>query len=170
MSSFQNPSSKLSKKPKISVRPIWRKKLNNCHSQHVDEFEMPTPIHKPPSPTNEYPKEDSPKAPSHQPSPQCHSPPLIDPYLEVVLEATQDNNQTQPTSSQSSNTTKGLLSQDIDHLYDLSNLLEMHLQNHVMAPLPPLPYPPPMHHTLTLDQVNFHGSYCSDCLYNRNKF
>ncbi|GKB85821.1 hypothetical protein Tco_0958093, partial [Tanacetum coccineum] len=39
---------------------------------------------KPPSPSNEPPKEDSLKASSKRLSPLSHSIPLIDPYLEVV--------------------------------------------------------------------------------------
>nr|GEY52041.1 hypothetical protein [Tanacetum cinerariifolium] len=92
MSSSQKPSSKLSKKPKISVRSIWRKKMNSCHSQSEDEVETPTSMHKPSSPCNEPSKKDSSKALSNQPSPQCHSPPLIDPYIEIALQATQEDN------------------------------------------------------------------------------
>ncbi|GJY60476.1 hypothetical protein Tco_0461133 [Tanacetum coccineum] len=98
MSSSQTPSSKLSKKPKISVRPIWRKKLNNCHSQHEDEVKTPTPMpkSKPPSPSNEPPKDASLKAPPRLLSSPSHSTQPVDPYLNVVLEVTQDDNQTQP--------------------------------------------------------------------------
>ncbi|GJS71311.1 hypothetical protein Tco_0704152 [Tanacetum coccineum] len=103
---------------------------------------------KPPYPCNEPPKEDFPKAPSNQPSPQCHSPPLINPYIEVTLQATQDDNQTLPPPPQSPNTNRGLHAQEIDHSHDLSNLLEMHLQNHMTNALPPTPLTPPMPHTI----------------------
>ncbi|GJR94669.1 hypothetical protein Tco_0266843 [Tanacetum coccineum] len=96
MSSSQNPSSKAPKKPKISVRPIWRKKLNTFHSTNLNEIDTPTPMPKPPSLYNEPSKEDFPIAPSNQASPQPYSPPLIDPYIDVVLEANRNNNQTQP--------------------------------------------------------------------------
>nr|GEX11500.1 hypothetical protein [Tanacetum cinerariifolium] len=96
MPSSQTPSSKVSKKPKISVRPIWRKKLNTLHSSKLNEIVTLTPMPKPLSPCNETSKEDSPIAPSNQASPQPYSPPLIDPYADVVLEANQTKNQTQP--------------------------------------------------------------------------
>ncbi|GJV87143.1 hypothetical protein Tco_1531081 [Tanacetum coccineum] len=96
MPSPKNPLSKLSKKPKISVRPVWRKKLNYCNSSNVGEVDTPTPMPKPPSPCNELSKESSPIAPSNQASPQHHSPLLIDPYVDVVLQASQTRNETQP--------------------------------------------------------------------------
>ncbi|GKD72073.1 hypothetical protein Tco_1330355 [Tanacetum coccineum] len=96
MSSPKNSLSKLSKKPKISVRPVWRKKLNYCNSSNEDEVDMPTPMPKPSSPCNELSKEISPIAPSNHASPQPQSPPLIDPYVDVVLQANQNHNETQP--------------------------------------------------------------------------
>ncbi|GJU09191.1 hypothetical protein Tco_1125621 [Tanacetum coccineum] len=45
---------------------------------------------KPPSPFNELSKESSPIAPSKQASPQPYPPPLIDPYVDVVLQANQN--------------------------------------------------------------------------------
>ncbi|GKE33390.1 hypothetical protein Tco_1452712 [Tanacetum coccineum] len=101
MSSSQNSSSKTSKKPKISVRPVWRKKLNTCHSSNLNEVDTPTPMPKPLSPCNEPSKEDSPIAPSNQASPQPYSPPLIDPYIASILQPQsppppQGDNQTQP--------------------------------------------------------------------------
>ncbi|GJT61986.1 hypothetical protein Tco_1005519 [Tanacetum coccineum] len=50
---------------------------------------------KPPSTHNTPSKENSFIAPSNQASPQHHSPPLIDPYVDVVLQANQNHNQTQ---------------------------------------------------------------------------
>ncbi|GJT97171.1 hypothetical protein Tco_1092689 [Tanacetum coccineum] len=72
MSSSQHPPSKFSKKPKISVRPIWRKKMSTCHPSN--EFDTPTPMPKPPSPCNEPSKENSHGAQSNQASPQPYSP------------------------------------------------------------------------------------------------
>ncbi|GJR26814.1 putative reverse transcriptase domain-containing protein [Tanacetum coccineum] len=69
MSSSQNPPSELSKKPKISIRPIWRKKMNSCHSPSENEVDTPTSMSKPPSPCNGPPKEGLPQAHSNQPSP-----------------------------------------------------------------------------------------------------
>ncbi|GJV41207.1 hypothetical protein Tco_1419647 [Tanacetum coccineum] len=96
MSSSQNPSSKALKEPKIFVRPIWRKKLNTCHSSNLNEIDTPTPMPKHPSPCNESSKENSLKALSNQASPQPYSPPSISPYIDVFLEANHNNNQTQP--------------------------------------------------------------------------
>ncbi|GJX85815.1 putative ribonuclease H-like domain-containing protein [Tanacetum coccineum] len=50
---------------------------------------------KPPSPHNTPSKENSSIAPSNQASPQHYSPLLIDPYVDVVLEANQNHNKTQ---------------------------------------------------------------------------
>ncbi|GJY63603.1 hypothetical protein Tco_0465063 [Tanacetum coccineum] len=91
---------------------------------------------KPPSLSNEPPNDASPKSPSHQLSSPSHSTQLIDPYLEVVFEATQDDNQPLHPQSQTPNLTRGLIAQEINHLHDLSNLIEMHLQNLIMAPSP----------------------------------
>ncbi|GJU06621.1 hypothetical protein Tco_1123051 [Tanacetum coccineum] len=78
---------------------------------------------KPPSPSSEPPKEDSPKSPSNQLSPPSHYIPLNDPYLEVILRETQEDNQTQPPPPHSPNSTRGLISQEINHLQNLSNLI-----------------------------------------------
>ncbi|GKA60380.1 hypothetical protein Tco_0759787 [Tanacetum coccineum] len=69
--------------------------MNSCHSQSENEVETPTSMSKSPSPCNEPPKEGLPKAHSNQPSPQSHPPPLIDPYIDVDLQAPQDDNHTQ---------------------------------------------------------------------------
>ncbi|GJS91016.1 hypothetical protein Tco_0773652 [Tanacetum coccineum] len=109
MSSSQHPPSKLSKKPKISVRPVWIKKMSTCHPSN--EFDTPTPMPKPLSPCNEPSKENSPIAQSNQASPQPYSPinlaspqpyspPLSDPCVTRVSQAQippQSVNQTQFT-------------------------------------------------------------------------
>ncbi|GKE56424.1 hypothetical protein Tco_1495609 [Tanacetum coccineum] len=165
MSSPKNPLSKLSKKPKISVRPVWRKKLNYCNSSNVDEFDTPTPMPKPPSPCNELSKESSPIAPSNQASPQPHSPPLIDPYVDVVLQANQNHNETQPQLPPSP--TRDMVIDEINQLQDLSNLLAMHLLNHTTNPTPSTPLLP---HTITFDQVENHVGYYLCCRYNQAQF
>ncbi|GKF55879.1 hypothetical protein Tco_0166219, partial [Tanacetum coccineum] len=93
MSSSHKPPSKVSKKPKISVRPVWRKKMSTCHPS--SEFDTPTPMPKQSSPFNDSSKENSPIASSNQ-----TSPPLIDPYMTRVFQAKsppQSDNQSQPT-------------------------------------------------------------------------
>ncbi|GJV97912.1 hypothetical protein Tco_1549489 [Tanacetum coccineum] len=84
---------------------------------------------KSPSPCNELSKESSPIAPSKQASPQPYPPPLIDPYVDVVLQANQNHNQTQ--SQPHPSPTREMLIDDINQLQDLSNLLAMHLSNHI---------------------------------------
>ncbi|GJR74875.1 hypothetical protein Tco_0888477 [Tanacetum coccineum] len=37
----------------MSVRPIWRKKLNYCNTFNKDDVNLPTPMPKPQSPLNE---------------------------------------------------------------------------------------------------------------------
>ncbi|GKB62299.1 hypothetical protein Tco_0918485 [Tanacetum coccineum] len=96
MSSPKNSLSKLSTKLKISVRPVWRNMLNYFNSSNVDEVNIPTPMPKPPSPSNELSKESSPIAPSNHASTQPHSPPIIDPYVDVVLQANENHNEIQP--------------------------------------------------------------------------
>nr|GEX12890.1 copia protein [Tanacetum cinerariifolium] len=165
MSSPKNPLSKLSKTPKILVRPVRRKKLNYCNSSNVDEVDTPTPMPKPPSPYNELSKESSPIAPSNQASPQPHSPPLIDPYVNVVLQANQNRNETQPQLPHSP--TRVMLVDEINQLQDLSNLLAMHLSNHTTNPTPSTPILP---RTVTFDQGEHYVGYCPRCRYNQAQF
>ncbi|GKA09416.1 hypothetical protein Tco_0688747 [Tanacetum coccineum] len=77
----------------ILTKPLKRESFNYLCLGEVD---TPTPMPKPPSPCNELSKESSPIAPSNQASPQHHSPLLIDPYVDVVLQASQTRNETQP--------------------------------------------------------------------------
>ncbi|GJX86599.1 hypothetical protein Tco_0337373 [Tanacetum coccineum] len=114
MSSPKNSISKLSKKPKIYVRPLWRKKLNYYNSSNVDDVNTPTPMPKPPYPCNVPSKENSPIATSNHASPQPHSPPIIDPYVDVVLQANQNHNETQPQLHPSP--TREMLIDDINQL------------------------------------------------------
>nr|GFC88071.1 hypothetical protein [Tanacetum cinerariifolium] len=55
---------------------------------------------KPPYPCNEPLKEGLPQAHSNQPPSQSQPPPLIDPYIDVALQAPQDNKHTQHPSPQ----------------------------------------------------------------------
>ncbi|GJW86656.1 phospholipase-like protein [Tanacetum coccineum] len=106
---------------------------------------------KPPFPCNAPSKENSLIATSNHASPQPHSPPIIDPYVDVVLLANQKHNKTQPQLPPS--LTREMLIDDINQLQDLSNLLAMHLSNHTTNPTPPAPILP---HTITFDQVEQH--------------
>ncbi|GJZ65441.1 hypothetical protein Tco_0622137 [Tanacetum coccineum] len=80
MSSPHNPSPKPSKVAKISVRPIWRKKLNSCHTSNMDDVNLPTQISKPQSPLNQNQpsQENSPTTQTNHDSLPSHSLPLGD--------------------------------------------------------------------------------------------
>ncbi|GJW71263.1 hypothetical protein Tco_0943526 [Tanacetum coccineum] len=165
MSSPKNSLFKLFKKPKISIRFVWRKKLNYCNSSNVDEVNIPTLMPKPPSPCNELLKESSPITPSNHALPQPYSPPLIDPYVDVVLQTNQNNNKTQPQLP--SSLTREMLIDDINQLRDLSNLLAKHLSNHTTNLTPSTPILP---YTVTFNQVEHHVGYCLCCRYNQAQF
>ncbi|GKE99031.1 hypothetical protein Tco_0022382, partial [Tanacetum coccineum] len=103
----------------------------------MDDVNIPKPMPKPPSPCNAPSKENSPIATSNHASPQPHSPLIIDPYVDVVLQANQNHNETQPQIPPSP--TREMLIDDINKLQDLSNLLAMHLSNHTTNPTPSTP-------------------------------
>ncbi|GJY62344.1 hypothetical protein Tco_0463001 [Tanacetum coccineum] len=120
---------------------------------------------KPPSQYNKLLKESSPISPSKQTLPQPHSPLLIDHYVNVVLQANQNRNKTQPQLPPSP--TRDMLVDEINQLQDLSNLLAMHLSNHTTNPTPSTPILP---HTITFDQVEHHVGYFLCCRYNQAQF
>ncbi|GKC79531.1 hypothetical protein Tco_1130305 [Tanacetum coccineum] len=132
----------------ILTKPLKRELFNYLR---LDEVDTPTPMPKPPSPYNKLLKKSSPISPSKQTLPQPHSPLLIDPYVNVVLQANQNRNETQPQLPPSP--TRDMLVDEINQLQDLSNLLAMHLSNHTTNPTPSTPNLP---HTITFDQVEHH--------------
>nr|GEV97841.1 hypothetical protein [Tanacetum cinerariifolium] len=69
--------------------------MNTCRSPNLNEVDTHTPMPKPPSPHNIPSKENSSIAPSNHASPQHHSPPLIDPYVDVVLQVSDDEEVTE---------------------------------------------------------------------------
>ncbi|GKE31445.1 hypothetical protein Tco_1450767, partial [Tanacetum coccineum] len=141
MSSPHKPSPKPSKVAKMSVRPVWRKKLNSYNTSNVNDVNLPTPISKPQSPPNEsshpLPLGDSCKTHvGHSPIPpqdfnetQLTQPPfphsLINPHVSSVFHAQtppspQGDNHTQPPLPPSPS--REMLMNDINQLQDLSNL------------------------------------------------
>ncbi|GJS29906.1 hypothetical protein Tco_0490526 [Tanacetum coccineum] len=60
MSSSHKLLPKPSRVAKISVRPVWRKKLNTSNTSNVDDVNLPTQISKPQSPINQPSQENSP--------------------------------------------------------------------------------------------------------------
>ncbi|GJU46878.1 hypothetical protein Tco_1204144 [Tanacetum coccineum] len=63
----------------MSVRPVWRKKLNYCNTSNEVEVNLPTPMPKPPSPLKAPSQENPLTTQSNHDSPQSHSLPLGDP-------------------------------------------------------------------------------------------
>ncbi|GJV19371.1 hydroxyphenylpyruvate reductase [Tanacetum coccineum] len=53
MTSPNKPSSKPSRVAKMSVKPIWRKKLNHCNTSNRLNVNLPTPMPKPLTPHHE---------------------------------------------------------------------------------------------------------------------
>ncbi|GJY95241.1 hypothetical protein Tco_0511602 [Tanacetum coccineum] len=104
---------------------------------------------KPPSPCNQSPNENFSIAPSNQASIPPHSPPLLDSYVDVILEANQDTNPTPPPPPPSP--TRERLIDDINQLQDLSNLLAMHFLHHTT---PSSPYSPNFINTIPRDSVD----------------
>nr|GEU35127.1 hypothetical protein [Tanacetum cinerariifolium] len=65
----------------MSVRPIWRKKLNYCNTSNEVDVNLPTtPMPKPQSPLKESSQENPPTTFSNHDSLQPHSFPLVDSY------------------------------------------------------------------------------------------
>ncbi|GKE83039.1 hypothetical protein Tco_1553039 [Tanacetum coccineum] len=84
----------------MSVRPVWKKKLNYCNTYNKVDVNLPTPMPKPQSPLNEPSQENSLTTQSNQDSLQPHSLPLGDPCVTKVGQAlisSQNVNQTQLT-------------------------------------------------------------------------
>ncbi|GJT32161.1 hypothetical protein Tco_0922580 [Tanacetum coccineum] len=110
MTSPNKPTSKPSRVAKMSVKPIWRKKLNPCNTSNELNVNSPTPMPKPltphhePSQENNHPNQalpnpyikDTPTSPqvvSHPPSPI--SP--INSHVTHTQAPPQSDNQTQHT-------------------------------------------------------------------------
>nr|GFA81593.1 hypothetical protein [Tanacetum cinerariifolium] len=84
----------------MSVRPVWRKKLNYCNTSNEVDVNLPTSMPKPQSPFNEPSQENSPTTQSNQNLLQPHSIPLGGPCVTRVgqgLIPPQSINQTQFT-------------------------------------------------------------------------
>nr|GEV26578.1 hypothetical protein [Tanacetum cinerariifolium] len=150
----------------MSVRLIWRKKLNHCNTSNELNVTSPTPMSKPLTPHHEPSQEKNhpnqalpnPYIKDTRTSPQVVLHPLF-PISPINLHVThtqaplQSENQTQniPPLSPS----RESLVDDINQLQDLSNLLAMHLsqqQNNI----PSSPYSLNLPHTLSINQVEIH--------------
>ncbi|GKC56379.1 hypothetical protein Tco_1083977 [Tanacetum coccineum] len=94
--SSKNTSSKFTKKPKISVRPIWRKKLNYCNSSNEVDVQSQTTMSRPQTLYNYLPKENPLIVSPNHASPLPQSPSLFDHDVNVVLQENQNLNPTPP--------------------------------------------------------------------------
>ncbi|GJY89399.1 hypothetical protein Tco_0504595 [Tanacetum coccineum] len=63
----------------MSIRLVWRKKLNNCNTSNDVDVNLPTPMPKPQSPLKEPSQENPPTTQSNHDSIQSHSLLLGDP-------------------------------------------------------------------------------------------
>ncbi|GJY93004.1 hypothetical protein Tco_0508786 [Tanacetum coccineum] len=167
MSSPKNSLSKLSKKPKISVRPVWKKKLNYYNSSNEVDVHSQTTMSKPSFLCNQSPNKNFPIAPSNQASILLHSPILLDSYVDVVLQANPDTNPTPPPPPPPPSLTRERLVDEINQLQHLSNLLAMHLSHRTTLSSS---YSPNLSHTLNLNQVEYHVGYCPCCRYIQTQF
>ncbi|GJW15642.1 putative reverse transcriptase domain-containing protein [Tanacetum coccineum] len=147
MTSPNKPISKPSRVAKMSVKPIWRKKLNPCNTSNELNVSSPTPMPKPltphePSQENNHPNHASPN-PYIKDTPFPISP--INSHVTHTQAPPQSDNQTQHTPPLSPS--RESLVDDINQLQDLSNLLAMHLsqqQNNIpSSPYSPLYLPHP---------------------------
>ncbi|GJZ38266.1 hypothetical protein Tco_0584457 [Tanacetum coccineum] len=180
MTSPNKPTSKPSRVAKMSVKPIWRKKLNPCNTSNGLNVNLPTPMPKPltphhqPSQENNHPNQALPN-PYIKDTPTSQQvvshPPLpispINSHETHTQVPPQSDNQTQHTSPPSPS--RESLVDDINQLQDLSNLLAMHLsqqQNNI----PSSPYSPNLPHTLNMNQVETHVGYCPCCIFTQKQF
>nr|GEW56669.1 transposase, Ptta/En/Spm, transposase, Tnp1/En/Spm-like protein [Tanacetum cinerariifolium] len=164
---------------KMSVRLIWRKKLNPCNTSNELNVNSPTPMSKPLTPHHELSQENnhlnqalpnpyikdiltSSQVVSHPPFPI--SP--INSHVTHTQAPPQSDNQNQHTPPLSPSTES--LVDDINQLQDISNLLDMHLsqqQNNI----PSSPYSLNLPHTLNINQVETHVGYCPCCIFTQKQ-
>ncbi|GKC74516.1 hypothetical protein Tco_1120399 [Tanacetum coccineum] len=97
MSSPHKPLPKPSKVAKISVRPVWIKKLNYCNTSNEVDDNLPTPMPKPQSPLKEPSQENPHTTHSNHDSLQSHSLPLGDTNVGQAIIPPQSANQIQLT-------------------------------------------------------------------------
>ncbi|GJY85404.1 hypothetical protein Tco_0499430 [Tanacetum coccineum] len=151
----------------MSVRPVWRKKLNYCNTSNKVAVNLPTPIPKSQSPLQEPSQENPPTTHSNHDSLKSH---LLLLVTLIMLHAQtpplpQGDNQIQPPLLLSPS--REMLIDDINQLQDLSNLLAMRLSQ---RNTPSSPYSPNLPHTLNLNQVAQHVGYCPCCIFNQKQF
>ncbi|GJS24792.1 hypothetical protein Tco_0453424 [Tanacetum coccineum] len=199
MSSPHKPLPKPSKVAKISVRPVWRKKLNYCNTSNEVDVNLPTPMPKPQSPLKEPSQENPPTTHSNHDSLQSHSLPLGDTNVGQAIIPPQSANQTQltqpsfphllinphvasvlhaqtPSSPQGDNQTQPPPPPSpsremlIDDINQLQDLSNLLAMHLSQRNTPSSPYSPNLPHTLNLNQVEQHVGYCPCCIFNQKQF
>ena len=158
MSSSNNSRSKGSRGARISVRPVWRRKVANCNNPKNDV------IHNQPHPNDPYyypsPFNPSSSQPPHQNIHQSH-PSNMDPMLHVQTNIPNYN----PTPPPSPSSEHNKFVEELKEAHELSALLAMHLAQRNLDKPPSSPYSNCHPHTLNSEQVEHHTSYCPCCIY-----
>ncbi|GJU35962.1 hypothetical protein Tco_1184316 [Tanacetum coccineum] len=199
MSSPHKPLPKPSRVAKISIRPVWRKKLNYCNTSNEVDVNLPTPMSKPQSPINEPSQANTPTTYSNHVSLQSKSLPLSDSCNTNVGQASippQSINQSQPPfphllinphvasmlhaqtppSPQGDNHTKPLLPPSpskemfMNDINQLQDLSNLIAMHLSQRNTSSSPYSLNLPHTLNLDQVEQHVGYCPCCIYTQKQF
>ncbi|GJW22053.1 hypothetical protein Tco_0032675 [Tanacetum coccineum] len=180
MTSPNKPTSKPSRVAKMSVKPIWRKKLNSCNTSNELNVNSPTPMPKPLTPHHKLSQENNhpnqalpnPYIKDTPTLPQVVSHPLspispINSHVTHTQAPLESDNQTQHTPPLSPS--RESLVDDINQLQDLSTLLAMHLsqqQNNILLS----PYSLNLPHTLNINQIETRVGYCPCCFFTPKQF
>ncbi|GJS62599.1 hypothetical protein Tco_0657383 [Tanacetum coccineum] len=162
----------------MSVKPIWRKKLNSCNTSNELNVNSLTPIPKPLTPHHESFQENN-HPNKALPNPYIKDTPIttvvanppfpispINSQVTYTQAPPQSDNQTQHTPPLS--LSRKSLVDDINQLQDLSNLLAMHLsqQQNNFSSSPSLQ----TYITLKHYQVETYVGYCPCCIFTQKQF
>ena len=158
MSSSNNSRSKGSRGARISVRPVWRRKVANCHNPKNDV------IQNQPHPNDPYYYSSQFHPSSSQIPPQnihqTHTP-NMDPMLHVQTTIPSYN----PTPPPSPSSEHNKFVEELKEAHELSALLAMHLAQRNLDQPPSSPYSNCHPHTLNSEQVEHHTAYCPCCIF-----
>ncbi|GJR77887.1 ribonuclease H-like domain-containing protein [Tanacetum coccineum] len=154
MSSSNNPRSKTLRVAKISVRPLWKRKLDYCHKSVSTSSDVVTkqPISKPLSHSNEPSCEFTSTQDADQQPPLPYS--LINPHVALILhvQATLLNDSHTLPPNPSFDDLRFV--EEIKQAHELNALLAMHLAQWNMDQPPSSPYSPNFPNTLNLKNQN----------------
>ncbi|GKA62373.1 hypothetical protein Tco_0761892 [Tanacetum coccineum] len=139
MSSPHKPLPKPSRVAKISVRPVWRKKLNYCNTSKEVDVNLPTPMSKQQSSLNEPLQENPPTTQTNYDSLQYHSLPFgvsYDTNIGHTHISPQNFNQTQLTQPLFSHS---LINPHVASMIHAQAPLSPQSDNQAQPPPPPSP-------------------------------